>query len=186
MTEVLVLVLSSLWLVGVGLAPVGAPPSHHIAGVPLVERNTNWCGPAALAAVLRFHGEEVGAEEIAKEIYLPGYRGSLNLDLLIYARQRKFEVWAKEGTAEALRGAVARDRPVICMVRRGNPLASRNHFVVVTGYDETRGEWTLDSGEGKEETMRASDFEGEWGKCGSWMLVVEGREKRGEVGESKK
>lgn len=152
------------------------PPIYHIAAVPLVERNTNWCGPAALAAVLRYHGEEIAAADIADDIYLPHYRGSLNLDLLIFARKRGFEVWANEGSADAIRRAVARDRPVICMVRRGNVLARRNHYVVVTGYDTERRLWFLDSGNGREETFTEADFEQEWVECGHWMLVVEGKE----------
>jgi hypothetical protein len=61
------------------------------------------------------------------------------------------------------------------MVRRSNPLASRNHFVVVRGYDWSRGVWFVDSGEGKEDVLRAADFEAEWGRCDHWMLVVEGK-----------
>jgi hypothetical protein len=59
------------------------------------------------------------------------------------------------------------------MVRRGNPLVSRNHIVVVRGYDVQRAVWLVDSGEGAEGTVRAADFDGEWSKCGRWMLVVE-------------
>jgi ABC-type bacteriocin/lantibiotic exporter with double-glycine peptidase domain len=151
------------------------PPTHRIADVPLVERNTNWCGPAALAAVLRYHGEEIAAAEIAGDIYLPHYRGSLNLDLLIFARKRGFEVWANASSDDAMRRSIARDRPVICMVRRGNVVARRNHYVVVSGYDSERRVWFLDSGNGREETFTEADFEREWAECGHWMLVVEGK-----------
>lgn len=159
-----------------GPAQLPPPPVWHIADVPLVERNTNWCGPAALAAVLRYHGEEIAAAQIADDIYLPHYRGSLNLDLLIYARKRGFEVWANEGSADAMKRAIARGRPLICMVRRGNVVARRNHYVVVRGYDSERGVWFLDSGNGREETFTEVDFEREWAECGHWMLVVEGKE----------
>jgi len=158
-----------------GSAQPPPPPIHHIADVPLVERNTNWCGPAALAAVLRYHGEEIAAADIADDIYLPHYRGSLNLDLLIYARKRGFEVWANASSDDAMRRSIARDRPVICMVRRGNVVARRNHYVVVSGYDSERRVWFLDSGNGREETFTEADFEREWAECGHWMLVVEGK-----------
>ena len=181
--EVSALVLSLLMALTATVhpGPLGSanpppPPIHRIADVPLVERNTNWCGPAALAAVLRYHGEEVAAADIADDIYLPHYRGSLNLDLLIYARKRGFEVWANEGSAGAVRRAIARDRPAICMVRRGNVVARRNHYVVVRGYDSDRKVWFLDSGNGREETFTEADFEREWAECGHWMLVVEGKE----------
>ena len=173
----LVLTLSTIASPGLPLDPTKPPPppAHSIAEVPLVERNTNWCGPAALAAVLRYHGEEIAAADIADEIYLPHYRGSLNLDLLIFARKRGFDVWANEGSADAIRRAIARDRPVICMVRRGNVVARRNHYVVVRGYDSERKVWLLDSGNGREEIFTEADFEREWAECGHWMLVVEGK-----------
>jgi predicted double-glycine peptidase len=151
------------------------PVSHHIRGVPLVERNANWCGPAALAAVLRYYGEGTQAKEIAEAIYLPDFRGSLNLDLLVFARRRGYTASAEEGTARRLREAIARDRPVICMVTRRNPVLGRNHMVVVRGYDRSRAVVFLDGGEGAEQTVRTADFEAAWAESGRWMLVVEGK-----------
>lgn len=119
-------------LAAAALATEGPPKTHTIPDVPLVAQTADWCGPAALAAVLQYHGEEITPDQIAQEVYLPDYRGALNLDLLLYARRRGFEAWAGEGSVHRITGAVCRNRPVICMVRRGNPLAQRNHFLVVT------------------------------------------------------
>lgn len=170
------LIFSLVWIAVQTAAPgPPLPVAHRLDRVPLVERNTNWCGPAALAAVLQYHGEQTNAQEIAEAIYLPGFRGSLNLDLLVFARNRGYEAWAGEGSVEKLRKELARERPVICMVRRGNPLASRNHIVVVRGYDAKQAVWFLDGGEGAEEVTKATDFDAEWARCGRWMLVVEGK-----------
>jgi ABC-type bacteriocin/lantibiotic exporter with double-glycine peptidase domain len=169
----------ALCLLAAAVVAAQAPPQAYvIQGVPSVAENPNWCGPAALAAVLQYHGEEVSPEEIAEEIYLPDYRGALNLDLLLYARRRGFEAWAGDGSAHQVRRAVSQDRPVICMVRRGNAVAERNHFLVVTGYDFRQGVWTVDSGAGKPETLTATQFDREWSDCGRWMLVVEGRQSK--------
>jgi ABC-type bacteriocin/lantibiotic exporter with double-glycine peptidase domain len=155
------------------------PPAYHITGVPLAEvgseRGLYWCGPAALAAVLRFHGEEVTAPQIAKDIYLPGYRGTLNLDLMLWARRRGLQVWAGSGAPDEIRRAVSRDRPVICMVRRRARLADRNHFVIVRGYDDRRAIGLLDEGTGAERTAPMEAFERDWQECGHWMMVVEGK-----------
>jgi ABC-type bacteriocin/lantibiotic exporter with double-glycine peptidase domain len=156
------------------------PSAHRIEEVPLAEGARDWCGPAALAAVLQYHGEETTAEEIARDIYLPGYRGSLNIDLLVWARKRGFEVWADAGSRERIMEAVCRDRPVICMVRKSGTVADRNHFVVVRGYDEGRGVLFVDGGEGREEVVGWEGFEREWGACGRWMLVAEGRQRVGD------
>jgi len=159
--------------------PQTIPPSHAIRGVPFAAYRSNWCGPAALAAVLQFYGESVTAEDIAKDIYLPDYRGTLNLDLLLYARKRGFDAWAGEGDADTIKRSVAQDRPVICMVRESGRLADRNHYVVVRGYDSVRGVWLADSGDSKEEARRIDDFERRWRDCSHWMLVVRGKRPPG-------
>lgn len=170
--EPLLLLLMASSTINLG-CPV--PPAWHIEGVPFAAHTSDWCGPAALAAVLGYWGDAVEVEEIAEAIHLPDYRGSLNLDLLIVARQRGFDAWAGESTPEELRRALARGQPVICMVRRRNPLAARNHFVVLRGYDVGKRLWLLDSGEGAEERIADDDFDREWRDAGRWMLVVEGR-----------
>jgi ABC-type bacteriocin/lantibiotic exporter with double-glycine peptidase domain len=158
------------------------PPTHRITDVPLVEPNTNWCGPAALAAVLQYHGEAITAQDVAERIYLPDYRGSLNLDLLVHARERNFEAWAAAGSPDMLSRAIRRDRPVICMLRKRGPLARRNHYVVVRGYDVDRALWFIDGGDGKEVSCSTRRFEREWEGCGRWMLVVEGKTEQPPVG----
>ena len=56
------------------------PAAYRIHGVPFAEPHRDWCGPAALAAVLQYHGEDVNARQIADDIHLPHYRGALTLD----------------------------------------------------------------------------------------------------------
>jgi ABC-type bacteriocin/lantibiotic exporter with double-glycine peptidase domain len=158
------------------------PEAHRIAGVPLAERQSNWCGPAALAAVLQYHGAKVTAKEIADEIYLSDYRGTLNLDLLVYARKLGFRVRAEKGSAEGVRQAVADDLPVVCMVRSHGRIADTNHYVVVRGFKNSRKTWLIDSGAGEESAVSEADFMRTWEECGRWMLVVEGKAK-GDGGE---
>jgi len=150
------------------------PAVHRIAGLPFAEQRKDWCGPAVLAAVLSYHGEKVAAADIARDIYLPGYRGALNLDLFLWAKKRGLAAWAGAGSEERIRQEVGRDRPVICMVRRRGRLADRNHFVILRGYDRPRQLWLVDNGTGKEEQVRFADFDHNWRECGRWMLVVQG------------
>jgi ABC-type bacteriocin/lantibiotic exporter with double-glycine peptidase domain len=157
---------------GQGAPSPAAPSSHVIQGVPFAAYRSDLCGPAALAAVLQFYGENVTAAEIAKDIYLPNYHGTLNLDLLLYARARGFDVWAGEGSAERMKQALAQDRPVICMVRESGRIADRNHFVVIRGYDSVRRIWLSDDGDGRETPRKMDGFERRWRECSHWMLVV--------------
>ncbi len=153
------------------LPPV--PPAHHILGVPLAQAQPDWCGPAALAAVLQYHGAPVTAEEIARDIYLPDYRGALTLDLLLWARRQGYEARAESGSPLALKRAIASNHPVICLLRKRGPLADRNHFVVVRGYQDDPPVWLLDAADGRELRVPAPAFERDWRDCRSWMLVIQ-------------
>lgn len=177
-----------LWIIAVaaaaGLVRSESPPqsarptipaAYHIHGVPFAEPHRDWCGPAALAAVLQYHGEDVNAQQIADDIHLPHYRGSLTLDLLLWARKRGCRAWARTASADLLKRAIARDRPAICLLRKRGRLADRNHFVVVRGYEDDPPVWLLDAGERREQRVANPDFERDWQHCGGWMLVVEGK-----------
>jgi len=152
-----------------------AAPAHVIHSVPLANYRAGWCGPAMLAAVLQFHGEKVTGEEIAKQLYLPRHRGSLNLDLLLFARAKGYQVWGGEGTRERVEQAVARNRPVICMVSGEGRGQGPNHFVVVRGYDRAQRIWLVDDGAGAQRAKDTGAFEADWARAGRWMLVIEGR-----------
>lgn len=170
------LVVCITWLAILTAQPAAPLPAvQHLAGVPLAEGTRNWCGPAALAAVLRYQGERTSAKEIADAIYLPSFHGALNLDLLVFARRRGYEASAGAGSAGDMQRALAAGHPVICMLREQHLLASANHFVVVRGYDTAREVWFVDAGEGRERTVRFADFDSDWARCGRWRLVVTGR-----------
>lgn len=173
--QLLVLLAAAAVLAGRCGGPPSPPAAHHIRGVPLAEVREDWCGPAALAAVLQFHGEKVAAADIAADIMLPGYHGSLNLDLLLWARKHGMDVWAENATEAKLKRAVAGDRPVICLVRRRGRIADRNHFVIVRGYDDNRRTWLVDDGGGEERARPMDAFDSDWAALGRWMMVVEGR-----------
>jgi ABC-type bacteriocin/lantibiotic exporter with double-glycine peptidase domain len=160
--------------VGAAPPPRPSPPAaHQIEHVPFAEPHDRWCGPSALAAVLQYHGDDVTASEIARDVYLADRRGSLNLDLLLWSRRRGYRAHAVAGSTDALRRTIAADLPVICMLRRRGPLADQNHFVVVRGYDD-RGAWLADLGQRRQERLAGPDFQRSWSACDHWMLVVEG------------
>lgn len=152
------------------------PVSFEIKGVPFVKQRRDWCGPAALASVLQFHGEKITQEQIAAEITLPR-RGTLNLDLLLFARRRGFEAAASAGTAERLKETVAGGLPVICQTEVRDSLGSRTHFVVVYGYDDAKQSYRVHEGTRGAVSVRQAAFQEGWRKGAWWMLVVRPKPK---------
>jgi hypothetical protein len=66
----------------------GLPAQLELAQVPFFPQKEYQCGPAALATVLRSAGAGGSPDELAKEVYLPGRKGSLQVELVAAARVR--------------------------------------------------------------------------------------------------
>jgi len=167
--------------VALGRAPAAAdapkrPSRFEIQGVPFVKQRGDWCGPAALASVLQYHGEKITQEQIASEIYLPR-RGTLNLDLLLFARRRGFPAAAQSGTADLLKETVAAGIPLICQVEREGRHARRTHFVVVYGYDDAQKTYRLHQGTEGSVAVSQEAFEKAWKPDDHWMLIVRPKPK---------
>ncbi len=59
-----------------------------IENVPFYPQTEYQCGPSSLAGVLNFWGVHVTPEVIAEEIYSKSARGTLNIDMVLYAQRQ--------------------------------------------------------------------------------------------------
>lgn len=153
-------------------ADAAAGQAHLIPGVPFVAQTEYQCGPASLAMVLRYYGAAVGQEEIARELYLPSLRGTLNLDLEFYARRRGFQARAFPGTLDRVRAELRADRPLIVFQDLGVPGYPVPHFAVLVGYDDRAGVVVLHSGTTAHRVVPYADFERSWELRRRWTLLV--------------
>ncbi len=151
---------------------VAAGHGHLITGVPFIAQEEFQCGPAALAMVLRFYGAAVDHDEIAREIYLPSIRGTLNLDLEFYARRRGFQARAFQGTLDRVRDELRRGRPLIVFQDLGLPGYPVPHFAVLLGYDDRAGVVVLHSGTTPYRVASYAAFEASWARRRNWTLLI--------------
>ena len=107
-------------------------PQTIIPDVPFSKQQKYHCGPAALACVYNFLGLEQDVEEISKRIYSRKQRGSLNLQLLIDAREQGLTATMHSGSFERIKDAVDNETPLILMISEGDDSL---HYVVVVGYE---------------------------------------------------
>jgi ABC-type bacteriocin/lantibiotic exporter with double-glycine peptidase domain len=147
-----------------------------ISGVPFIPQEEFQCGPAALAMVLQYYGAAVGADEIARELYLPSVRGVLNLDLEFYARRRGFEARAFVGTLDRVKTELQRGRPLIVFQDLGVPLYPVPHFAVLLGYGDRVGAVVLHSGLRAYRVVSYADFERSWARRRAWTLLITPRD----------
>ena len=145
---------------------------HLITGVPFIPQEEYQCGPAALAMVLQFYGAALGQEEIAQEIYLPSIRGTLNLDLELYARRRGFHARSFQGTLPRAKDELRRGHPLIVFQDLGVPLYPVPHFAVLLGYSDRARVVVLHSGLTAFRIVSYADFERSWGQRRAWGLLI--------------
>lgn len=107
-------------------------PATVISDVPFFKQQEYDCGPAALACVYNFRGLQQDVEEISKRVYSRRQKGSLNLGLLIDAREQGLTATMYSGSFEKIKDAIDNETPLILMVSEGGDSL---HYVVVVGYE---------------------------------------------------
>jgi predicted double-glycine peptidase len=143
----------------------------RIANVPFHPQPRFQCGPAALASVLNFHNDPVTVGEIADVVYRDGpVRGTLSLDLVLYARSRGFEAVWDTATLSDLFRQVEEGSPPIVMVDQGFSIAGRHHFLVVAGYDQNG--LLVHDGKSAYAHLPWSRFLNPWKRAGNWAMRV--------------
>lgn len=153
-------------------AGVAGGHGHLITTVPFIPQEEYQCGPAALAMVLQYYGAAVGQDEIARAIYLPSVRGTLNLDLEFYARRQGFQARSFAGTLARAKDELRRDRPLIVFQDLGLAAYPIPHFAVLLGYDDRTQTVVLHSGPTAYRVVSYDEFERSWARRRAWTLLI--------------
>lgn len=103
-----------------------------IRDIPFFKQTRYNCGPAALASVYNFLGVQQTVEEISKRIYSREQKGSLNLQLLIDAREQGLTATMYSGSFQRIKEAINEEMPLILMISAGGDSL---HYIVVVGYE---------------------------------------------------
>lgn len=146
--------------------------AHFLSEVPFFAQEDHYCGPAALASILNFYGKELSQEEIAESIYIPQVKGTLNLDLLLYARKQGFETEILNCDLERLKKDLSGGHPLIVFLNLGRSLYPIRHYAVVVGYDDTQQVIVIHSGGRKNQIISYKKFQKAWKKTGYWCLLI--------------
>jgi ABC-type bacteriocin/lantibiotic exporter with double-glycine peptidase domain len=171
-----------------GLVLGGCAPLRHRPGlmpedarllpVPGLVQEEDRCGSNSLAMVLAYLGRPVPEPQIAGAIFQTKLRGTLNLDLALYARSHGFETRFYQGNVEDLLAQIDSGQAPILMLRLGTPSFPPwrrrydHHFVVVYGYSRGGGKVYLHSGFGPRE-VSLKELEKLWQPAHRWTLLIQ-------------
>ena len=143
-----------------------------IENVPFVKQKDRFCGPAAMASVMGFYGENITQEEVAKEVYTPELGGALISDMQFFAREMGYEAETRNGDLNGIISVVNEGIPPILIVDLGKWVVSVPHYYVVYGYDKGKSTFLLHTGFKRDQEMSFSELDKEWEKMNRLMLVV--------------
>ena len=141
-----------------------------VGNVPFYPQAAYQCGPASLAGVMNYLGVKATPEEIAKEIYSGSARGTLNIDMLLYAQRKGLDAVQYAGSWDDLKAKIGGGQPLIVLVDYGIWVYRKDHFMVVTGYNENG----VFSNSGKKEGLfiGKDSFLDVWKRADYWTLLL--------------
>ena len=165
-------------LIGCAVNPNGMPSafpvpagSGKVENVPFYSQLNYQCGPASLAGVLNFYGEGVTPDQIARTIFRDNIRGTVTLDMVLYARDRGFSAKWYSGSPNDIQSAVDEGVPLIVMIDLGFGNLSKYHYMVVIGYGMEG--IIVNSGKMREKRMAWDGFLSRWMRTKYWTLRIE-------------
>ncbi len=147
-------------------------PARELTGVPFFPQTRYQCGPAALATVLVDSGVAISPDELVPQVYLPGRRGSLQVEMLAAARRNGRIPYPLTPDFDQLLAELAAGNPVLVLQDLGALGIRRWHFAVVVGYDEAREVVVLRSGRERRRLESRARFLRTWQTGDNWAAVV--------------
>lgn len=152
-------------------APPGLPLSVAL-DVPYFAQTEHYCGPASLAMVLNSAGRKVTPDELAAQVYLPGRKGSLQVEMLAAARRNGMVAYVLAPDLGDVLLEINAGTPVITLENLGVPYYPSWHYAVAIGFDLHRREIIRHSGALRARATPLALFEHFWSKEGRWAMVA--------------
>jgi len=152
--------------------PAALPAHAEIEDVPFYPQDELLCGPTSLATVLSYRGAAITPDEISPSVYLPGRRGSLQVEMLAAPRTRGFVSYRLEPRFEDVLAEIAAGNPVIVLQDFGVWPFHLWHYAVAVGFDRDKGEVIMRSGNHRRQVAPFAALEYTWKDEGYWAMVA--------------
>jgi tetratricopeptide (TPR) repeat protein len=138
---------------------------------PYFPQQTFQCGPASLAMLLSASGVATHPDALAPRTYLPGRRGSLQLELVAASRGHNRIPYVIDQDISSLIAELHAGRPVLVLQNLGLSILPAYHYAVAIGVLPP-GKIVLRSGNRIRLEMDLGKFLATWERADSWGIIV--------------
>ena len=152
--------------------PADLAPRAELPDVPFFPQDEYYCGPATLAMVLNAAGVKVSSDALVEQVYTPGRKGSLQVEMLAAARRNGMVAYVLEPELSHVLREVAAGTPVVALENHGLKWYPLWHYSVLVGYDLERREAIQHSGRDARKVLPLGLFEFLWKTEGRWAMVA--------------
>lgn len=152
--------------------PENLPTRGRIEGVPFFPQTDYQCGPSALATVLNFYGRSITPETLSHRIYVPGRKGSLQVEIVSAARQFGLAVYPLDPSLAQLLSEIEAGHPVLVLQNLGFSWLPQWHYATLIGFDLGEKNVILHSGRDEALPVLLTTFERTWEGGEYWGIVI--------------
>ncbi len=152
--------------------PQDLPDQALISEVPFYPQEQFHCGPATLAMAMNFYGDTLSAEEIAKDVFTPNLKGSLQVEMKAAVRKRGMLAYELTPELVYLLAEVSVGHPVIVLQNLSIKWYPIWHYALVIGYNLKRNTLILHTGKNSNYEVAIGTFELTWQRANNWALVI--------------
>ena len=144
----------------------------ELADIPFHDQTGYFCGPSALATVLHRTGIDVDPNVLAEQVYLPGRKGSLQIELVAATRTMQRLTVTIEPSLQGILSELERGYPVLILQNLGVAWLPVWHYAVVIGFDPVQQDFILRSGNQQRQLFKAHRLLKTWERADRWGVVV--------------
>ena len=146
--------------------------SVELKQVPFYPQTRYQCGPASLASILNSSGLDVDLKNLVDEVYLPGRKGTLQVEIIAAVRRYGRVPYQIDQNPKSIMDQLEQGLPVLVLLNLGYKLIPTYHYAVVIGYEPVKDMMILRSGRNYRLLMPRQQFLSAWRKTANWGLTV--------------
>lgn len=152
--------------------PADLAPLVELTDVPFHPQQAYQCGPASLAMLANWQAVDITPQELTPKLYIPGKKGSLQIELVSNTRQLGLIPYVLKPSLEDLLREVAAGNPVLVFQNLALDWYPRWHYAVLIGYDLPQDRIILRSGTDRRRINTLAQFERTWQRADRWAMLA--------------